>query len=99
VRDDVDMFVALAYREFESWFIAAARSLQGCFGLPLDLNTVSDFEAIRDAKGWLSERMEVSYDPVAHQLAFVRRFDLNAARASRSFERLYVHLNRLLMAR
>ena len=27
-RSDVDMFVALAYREFETWFIAAAHSLR-----------------------------------------------------------------------
>ena len=96
VRGDVDMFVALAYREFETWFIAAAASLRGYFGLPSDLETSVDFESIRDAKGWLSERMDVAYDPVTHQLALVRRFDLDAACASRSFGRLFRRVNGLL---
>ena len=96
VRDDVDMFVALAYREFETWFIASARSLRGHFGMPLDLEPASNFEFIRDAKGWLSERMDVAYDPVTHQLALVRIFDLDAARTSESFGRLFRHLIGLL---
>lgn len=97
VRGDVDMFVALAYREFETWFITAAHSLAGHFGLPRDLVAVSDFEAIRDAKGWRSERMEVTYDPLTHKLAFVRIVDLDSAKASQSFGRLCRHLHGLLM--
>ena len=34
VRNDVSYLVVLAYREFESWFLASARSLRGCRGLP-----------------------------------------------------------------
>lgn len=89
VRDDVEYVVALAYREYESWFLTAAVSLRGKRGLPGDLDAPANVEAIRDAKGWLRERMNEAYDPVVHQLEFTRTFDLRQARASRSFDRLY----------
>ena len=37
IRPDVPIGVALAQREFESWFLAAAQSLQGKRSLPKDL--------------------------------------------------------------
>ena len=37
VRNDVPYLVVLAYREYESWFVASARSLRGMYGLPHDL--------------------------------------------------------------
>jgi hypothetical protein len=89
VRANVDILVALAYREFETWFITAARSLRGRRGLPQDLDSPQDPESIRDAKGWLGARMNVPYDQVIHQLEFTKAFDLEQARASRSFNRLY----------
>jgi hypothetical protein len=51
VRDDVAMFVALAYREYETWFLPAARSLRGAAGLPDDLDPPSNPDALRSAKG------------------------------------------------
>ena len=36
VRGDVTITVALAYREYETWFLAAANSLRGVGGLPLE---------------------------------------------------------------
>jgi hypothetical protein len=89
VRANVDIFVVLAYREFETWFITAAPSLRGRRGLPLHLEAPSDAERIRDAKGWLGGRMSASYDPVIHQLEFTKEFDLKLARNNRSFDRLY----------
>ena len=47
VRDDVAYIVAVAYREYETWFLAAAASLRGCAGLPQDLVPPPDPEAIR----------------------------------------------------
>jgi hypothetical protein len=88
VRTNVDIFVALAYREFETWFVTAAPSLEGRRGLPPGLKSPHDAAQIRDAKGWLGERMNTSYDPVIHQLEFARAFDLKLARANRSFDRL-----------
>ena len=88
------MFVALAHREFESWFIAAIPSLQGVRGLPRDVRTPADPERIRNAKGWLSDRMNVAYDPITHQIEFVRKIDLSQARANPSFDRIYRYVSR-----
>lgn len=89
VSTDVGITVALAHREYETWFLAAAASLRGVEGLDADVAPPRDPEATRDAKGWLGHRMPHGYDPVSHQLPFTRRFDLRAARAVRSFDRLY----------
>jgi hypothetical protein len=96
VRANVNIFVALAYREYETWFVAAARSLRGRRGLPQDLDPPQIAEGIRDAKGWLSARMNAAYDPVIHQLEFTKEFDLKEARANRSFDRLYCRIRSFL---
>ena len=96
VRNDVSYLVVLAYREFESWFLASARSLRGCRGLPADLEPPQSTNDIRNAKGWLSERMEVPYDPVIHQMEFCRTFDLQQARSNASFNRFYARIATLL---
>jgi hypothetical protein len=96
VRSDVGMFVSLAHREFESWFIAAIKSLRGMRGLPNDLLPPPDPETIRNAKGWLGERMNVAYDPVTHQIEFARKIDLSQACASQSFNRFYHYVYGLL---
>src|SRR6266478_9694257 len=61
VGGNVPILVALAHREYETWFLAAARSLRGAGGLPADLDPPAAPESIRDAKGWLSARMPVAY--------------------------------------
>jgi len=98
VRADVNTLVVLAYREYETWFVTAARSLRGLQGLPADLEAPSEPEAIRDAKGWLSERMTYPYDPVVHQVEFTRAFDLEAARENKSFQRLRDRVDALFEA-
>lgn len=93
VRNDVHIIVALAYREFETWFVTAAHSLRGMRGLPPDLRAPAAPERIRDAKGWLGSRMQMPYDPVIHQCEFVRRFDIAEACANRSFRRFYERIS------
>ena len=88
VRDDVNTLIALSYREYETWFLTAAQSLRGLRGLPLDLNAPDNPEAIRGAKQWLGDRMQVSYDPITHQIEFTRAMNLDQARANDSFNRL-----------
>jgi hypothetical protein len=95
VRDDVGMFVALAHREFESWFIAAIHSLRGVRGLGQSIEPPADPEHIRDAKSWLGDRMSVAYDPVTHQIEFARKIDLSQARASQSFDRVFQFVSQL----
>jgi hypothetical protein len=96
VRANVDVFIALACREYESWFLSAARSLRGRRGLPQDLDPPPAAEGIRNAKGWLSDRMTGAYDPVIHQLEFTKNFDVEEARANQSFDRLYCHIQKFL---
>ena len=96
VRNDVGYLVVLAYREFESWFLAAARSLRGHHGLPADLEPPQAADNIRNAKGWLGDRMELPYDPVIHQIEFCRVFDLQQARNNPSFSRFYTRVAKLL---
>jgi hypothetical protein len=76
IAGEIQVIVVLAFREFETWFVASAVSLDRP-------------EAIRDAKGWLDERMNVAYDPITHQLEFVRIFALDSARTNASFDRFY----------
>jgi Domain of unknown function (DUF4276) len=97
VRADVDIIVALAYREFETWFIAAASSLRGMRGLPYDLDPPPSPDSFRDAKQWLGSRMNMAYDPVTHQLEFTRKFDLEQARSNQSFDRFYRHIRNFLI--
>ena len=56
-RSDRAIGAVLAVREFEAWFLASAESLSGCRGLAQAMEPPNDPEAVRDAKGWLSERM------------------------------------------
>ncbi len=96
VRGDAKYLVTLAYREFETWFIAAVESLRGKFGLPADLTCPDNFTLIRNAKGWLAERMPTGYDPVRHQHLMARAIDLDQAQAAASFRRLAQRLTTLL---
>lgn len=89
VANDVAIVIALARREYETWFVAAAQSLRGLQGMSPNAEPPSDPEATRDAKGWLGRLMPHRYDPIADQLPFTRAFDLQSARRVPSFDRLY----------
>jgi hypothetical protein len=79
---DLPVFVILAQREFECWFLAAAESIRGKRGLPADLAPPQDPEAVREAKGWLRDRMQGRvYSETIDQPALAAVFDLNQARA------------------
>lgn len=87
VRSDIKCAVALAHREYETWFPAAADSLRGCAGLSAQLTPPENPESIRGAKEWLGRHMPVSYDPIIHQARLTARSDLHQARANPSFDR------------
>ncbi len=89
-RPDRVLSVVAANREYEAWFLAAARSLRGKRGLADDLQPPADPEAIRDAKGWLASRTTqgFSYKPTIDQPALTNIFDLEQAYAARSFRKL-----------
>ncbi len=95
LRNDTPLIVSLAYREYESWFLAAARSFAGRHGIPADIAPPADHETIRGAKEWLSRRMENGYDPIVHQAELSRAMDLTEARSNKSFDRLFKKLEEL----
>ncbi|MEO6595417.1 MAG: DUF4276 family protein [Planctomycetota bacterium] len=79
-RADRLISVVIANREFEAWFLAAAQSIAGRRGLAPDLSAPSEPETVRDAKGWLGERMGRRHSPTVDQAAFAAVFDLDLAR-------------------
>lgn len=82
--------VVLAKREYEAWFIAAARSLDEHRGFHCPDEPPADAETPRDAKGWLRRNMKSgTYSEVLDQPAFTAHFDLQQAfDNSRSFRKL-----------
>jgi hypothetical protein len=97
---DLPIAVVLAKREFEAWFLAAARSLQGQRALAEDLEPPADPEAIRGAKEWLSARMPrgTRYVETLDQPALAACFDLDEARRADSFEKCYREITWLTAA-
>jgi uncharacterized protein DUF4276 len=91
-RPDVSYLVVLAHREYETWFLAAAESLREVCGLPNDLHPPQNVESIRDAKGWLSQKMPVPYNEPEHQPRMTSEFDFDQARQTHSFSRAYEKL-------
>ena len=90
-RSDLSIAVVIAKNEFEAWFLAAAESLRGQSGLKDNIDSPNDPEAIRDAKGWLSKRMEDSrtYHETTDQPALAALFDIEKARQADSFDKCY----------
>ncbi len=91
-RPDAMIFSTLAYREFESWFIAGIESLAGRRPFPEGLTCPENFEERRDAKGWLTDRMTDTavYRETVDQASLAARLDLDLARKrSPSFARLW----------
>lgn len=89
-RPDRAISVVIANREYEAWFLAAARSLRGKRGLADDVEPPPDPESIRDAKGWLAHHTPhgFTYKPTIDQPALTKEFDLEQAYAARSFRKL-----------
>ncbi len=86
-RPDTAILVTLAYREYETWFLAAAHSLQGVCNLPADIEPPADPESSRDAKAWLAARMGVPYNEPNHQPRLTAAFSFAEASSIPSFAR------------
>lgn len=99
-RADYPVSVVLAKKEYESWFLAAAESLRGRRGLPETLERPPDPESIRDAKGWLTDRMPIGagYSETDDQPALTAVFDMTTARRADSFDKCFRELAGMLRA-
>lgn len=84
-------FVVLAYREYETWFLAAIESLRGKCGIRDDATVLPDCETRRGAKEALEEYMprNRSYHETTDQAKLTAQFDLALAYSrSRSFRKM-----------
>ena len=84
---NVHFIIILACHEFETWFLAAAHSLQGHCGLPAGLEPPDNCAGIRNAKGWLSSRMPHPYIETIHQPSLTQVFAFQEAMAVDSIAR------------
>lgn len=92
--------VVVAYREYETWFLAALESLRGQCRIAHDAEAPLDPESWRDAKGALEEHMPrgASYAPTVHQGRLSATFDMALAyRRNRSFRKLTKAVGELLL--
>ena len=83
--------VAIAYREYETWFLAAVESLRGSHGIRADATAPANPELRRDAKSALEEFMPAdrAYSETGDQPAMSATFDMALAhRRNRSFRKL-----------
>lgn len=93
---DLTVSIVIANVEFETWLLYAAHSLRGVRGLPTDFNAPNDLEERRGAKEWLDRYMPRGYSETIDQAALAAQFDLDQARLSPSFAKLWRDFERLL---
>lgn len=94
-RPDRATGVVVAVREYEAWFLAAARSLAGRRGLPMDLKPPQEPERLANPKRWLDDRMANGYSETLDQPALTAVMSLEEARRADSFDKLVRDLARL----
>lgn len=83
--------VVIAYREYETWLLAAVESLRGQCRIATDVQAPPDPTLKRDAKGELETFMPpgASYSPAIHQPKLSAVFDPSLAhQRNRSFRKL-----------
>jgi len=92
--------VVIAYREYETWFLAALESLRGQYGIPPNATAPVNPESKRDAKGALEEFMPAdrAYSETGDQPAMSAVFDMGLAhRRNRSFRKLVKAVGEVLV--
>lgn len=89
--------VVLANREYEAWFLAAAKSLDGVRSFRIS-DPVPEPDSVRGAKEWLKLRSKDNrYGEITDQPALSAAMDLATAyEKSRSFRKLCVEIERQL---
>jgi hypothetical protein len=88
---DVPASVVLPTREYEAWFLAAARSLRGSQGVSPEAEPPDEPEAIRGAKEYFVRQLLVpgaSYSETVDQAALTAIMSIDEAAVCRSFRKL-----------
>ncbi|MFA6134051.1 MAG: DUF4276 family protein [Phycisphaerae bacterium] len=83
--------VVIAYREYETWFLAAVESLRGKYGIRNDAVAPAQPESCRDAKGALEGFMPHNrvYSETGDQPGMSALFDMGLAyKRNRSFRKM-----------
>ena len=99
-RGDQHIRAVLAKREYEAWFLAAARSIAGQREIDESTEPPPEPESIRGAKEWLSRCMppDRAYSATRDQPALTALFDMTTARSAPSFDKLWRDVTYLLAA-
>lgn len=88
-RTDADIACILPHPMFETWFVAAAVSLAGSNGFPVDLTAPDDPEGSKAGKGWIKKKLPRKYSETLDQPRFTAKIDLELCRRnSPSFDKL-----------
>lgn len=88
-RSDANISCVLPHPMFETWFAAAAVSLRGINGLPVDLAEPDDPEGQGLGKAWLRRQLRRKYSETFDQPRFAARIDVTRCRQrSPSFDKL-----------
>lgn len=89
-RNDRRIAIVIAKTESEAWFVAAAPSLVGPWGLTANVVAPADPESLASPKEWIRARMQGGrYRETTHQASLTSRFDLAMARrAAPSFDKM-----------
>jgi hypothetical protein len=96
-RGHLDIAIVIANQEFETWFAAAAESLQAFFDLSITPPAV-DPEAAGQRKGAVRRWMRNQYSETIDQVRLTAQMDLRLCRSrSKSFDKLCRELEKRLV--
>jgi hypothetical protein len=97
-RSHLEVTVVLANPEFETWFVAAAESLDRYLDLPPGESAPQHPERARCGKGWVEEHFRGRYSETIDQPRMTAAMDLGLCRRrSPSFDKLCRELEKRLL--
>ncbi len=96
IRENWPFKIAFLVKEFESLFLAEAKSASKVLALRQGIEFPENPEAVRDAKGWLSKAQPKgsAYKPTHHQEKITAQLDFDILREK---SRIFRHLEKPLL--
>jgi hypothetical protein len=85
---------------YETWLLASISTIAGRLGLPPDLKSPADVEAIPNPKTWIDQQLPPgrAYKETQDQEMMTASIDLDLAASARSFRRLEHGVSEALQA-